>query len=324
MAIAPRICYYVRVQRSLTLSKLFSLLASQSGANGECVSELLADFLTKEIEAPVNIIGRGLLPVESKLEIIGKPKLGKSFLVLNIALDLVQGRNLFGAQYPNGMPVFPVTGKHRVLYIEKEIGQYSLRDRLKSMSTGLDLSNLDLFVTPRDSKMSFSIKQGAAIEAEIAEIRPKVVILDPWAKFHSLQENDNAEMSLILSRIDELIEKYHCAFIIVHHEGHSGEFPRSGLDAGRGATSIAGDMDSGIHFTRISSKSAKEPTFELDFDTRHGAPIENIRLKKLESGLFIYAGSAGEHEDDKVTQTALSDKEETDTATAIQKRSKKL
>lgn len=239
------------------------------------------------------IIGRGVLPQSSKLIIGGQPKRGKSFFATAIGLDLAQGRNLFGATYPNGSPVFPVFGKSRVLYIEKELGHFSMRERFKQMTQGMDVSNIDFFVKTRDADMRLDDKQTAKLQAEIESVQPQVVILDPYTNFHGYDENSNQEMSSIMRTLDRWQDNYKCSFIIVHHIGHQQkDFQRQGGDALRGASSIYGAVDSVILFKRISGPNIEEPVIQIEPEVKSGAPIENMRLKKLKSGLFVYTGPA--------------------------------
>jgi len=51
------------------------------------------------------LIGRGILPLQSKLILGGSAKVGKSYVVLNLGLALAEGAPIFDAKYPNGTPV---------------------------------------------------------------------------------------------------------------------------------------------------------------------------------------------------------------------------
>jgi RecA-family ATPase len=265
-------------------------------------SQFLFDFLNEKIKQPPSIIGRGVLPVQSKMVIGGRPKQGKSFFAINIALDLSRGRPLFGAKFPGGQDVFPVHQKHRVLYIEKEIGRYSLKERLLHMTQGMTIPEIEFFLIPRSSEIR--LDKGAnrdIVEAEIAALQPKVVILDPFSKFHGNDENSAQEMGTIMRVMDTWMERYGCSFIIVHHIGHQDpKFERKGGDALRGSTAIYGDIDTVILHKRMSAEHIVEPTVKLEFEIRHGEPLEPLMFRRRSSGIYEYLGDAPETKEERV------------------------
>lgn len=254
------------------------------------MSEQISDFLTKQFPAVDHIIGRGILPVKGKLIIGGAPKTGKSFFILNVAIDLAMGRPLFNAHYSSKQAVFPVYERNRVLYIEQEVGEIGLQTRLKSLLLDEPMTGVNLFIKSRDTNLRMDTEKGQeAIAEEIAAVKPDVVILDPLAKFHLVDENSSQHMGAMMRVGDGWIEKYGCAVIYVHHTGHQNpQNPKRGGDKLRGSTAIFADADSIIIVERQSASNIKEPVLQLNFELRRGEPLEAIYIKRRQSGLITY------------------------------------
>ncbi len=251
------------------------------------MAEQLLDFLSREKVKSPTIIGRGVLPVQGKLIIGGQPKRNKSFVALNMGLDLARGRNIFGAEYPNHTPVLPVQKSHRVLYIEQEIGEIGLDERLKGMCQSWEeLIELPFYIKSRDLNLKLDTQEGRdAIERELAAVRPEVVILDPLVEFHSMDENSSQEMGMVLRVTTDWQERYKLSVILIHHAGHPNwEHKREGGDLLRGSTAIYGAADTIMIVESKSELSAKEPLLKLSFELRRGEPILPAYVKRLIDG----------------------------------------
>lgn len=256
------------------------------------MAERLNDFLSREFPPISMVVGRGILPRKGKLFIGGAPKIGKSFLVLNMALDMAAGRPLFNAHYPSGKPVFPVYKQNRVLYMENEIGELKLQERFRNLvaANGLDAAELKLFIRSRDMRMRLDTDTGYEfIKGEIQEAKPDVVILDPLTQFHLSDENSSQEMSKVLRAADHFIEDFGVSIIYIHHTGHQNpEFPRSGGAKLRGSTAIFGAADAVMLIDRESAASSQQPYYKVTFDLRHDEPLEPMHLQKLSNGSIRY------------------------------------
>lgn len=254
------------------------------------MAELLVDFITREVEQLPQIIGRGVLPLKGKMVLGGDPKANKSYIALNIGLDLAQGKNIFSAMYKSGTPVLPVTRRHSVLYVEQEIGERGLRERLKPMVA--TPGDIPFYIKTRDMGMRMDTPQGrTAIQAEIEQCRPEVVILDPLAKFHLSDENSAQQMGAIMRVGDHWVENYNVAIVYIHHTSKENfEHVRRGGARLRGSSVIFADVDTFIEVSRKSAAHHKEPVIELGFEVRQAEPLHPIFIKRLSSGLCEYLG----------------------------------
>jgi RecA-family ATPase len=222
----------------------------------------------------------------------GAPKANKSFVGLNIALDMARGRNIFGAIGPDGQALLPVKKKFRVLYLEQEIGPDGLRHRLNGIVNGELDPAIEFFIKSKDMQMRLDMEEGRRlIEAEVAEVKPDVVIFDPLAKFHLLDENSAQHMGAIMRAGDRLIEKYGTALIYIHHTGKDNPDPdqaRRGGNRLRGSSAVFADVDTLVLVDRQGSASTKEPTIKLEFEVRQDEPLDNIYVRRTKTGVCEY------------------------------------
>jgi RecA-family ATPase len=265
------------------------------------LSQILREFLeTKFIPQPY-IIGRGILPVRGKAIIAGPPKANKSFFILNLMLDIAKGRNIFGAEYKSGAPLMPVDKAWRVLYLEQEMGEQGLLERLRgkedhpgliSEYSSEELAALDIHIKPRNTAMRLDTPDGRDyINSEIATVKPDVVFLDPMAKFHLSDENSSQDMGMVMRAADHLIEDHGCAIVLVHHVGKENiENPRRGGARLRGSSAIFGDIDTFIEIQRRSNEHHLEPVLEVTFELRRGEPIEPMFVQRLRDGSIKWMG----------------------------------
>lgn len=263
------------------------------------MAQLLLDFLSAETKARPNIIGRGILPVGGKAILGGAAKSNKSFVVLNAALCLAKGVNLFDAKYKNGTPVFPVAKQNTVLLMEQEIGADGLRKRIGGILGGeLERAICPFFIHSKDTSIRFDTPEGVmAIEKEIDETRPDVVIFDPLSKFHLLDENSAQDMGRVMRVGDYFIQKYGCAILYVHHTGlavYDKENQRRGGNRLRGSSAVFADVDTFIEVSRMGAAHTAEPLLTLSFELRQGEPIPPQHIQRMRNGTVVYKG---EHTD---------------------------
>ena len=257
------------------------------------MAESVSDFLKREIQPIPHIIGRGILPVRGKLIIGGEPKTNKSFLAMNIAWDLARGHNIFDAAYKSGVPLMPVVQPYRVLYIEQEVGESGMRERVRGLIGDTPCEEVPFFVKTRDMNLRLDTEKGReAIQREIEQCRPDVVIGDPMAKLHVSDENSNQAMGMILRVLDRWVETYGFSVILVHHTTKPlFDNPRKGGMKLRGASAIFGDADAVCDVVRLSASHHREPVLALSFELRRDAPLEEtIYVKRLKSGRVAYLG----------------------------------
>lgn len=256
------------------------------------MAKLLYEFLQEQSNPRPFLIGRGLLPVSGKVVLGGAPKANKSFIALNMGISLAKGEPIFKAMDSKGQPILPVSKKCRVLYFEQEIGEGGLRNRLNGILGGELDPAVEFFIKSRDMQMRLDTEDGRKlITKEVDEVRPDVIIFDPLAKFHLLDENSAQHMGAIMRAGDKLIEAFGTSIIYIHHtakESPDPEMARRGGSRLRGSSAVFADVDTLILVDRQGASNAKEPVIKLEFEIRQDEPLDNIYVRRTKSGVCEY------------------------------------
>jgi hypothetical protein len=172
-----------------------------------------------------------LFTVASNGWVAAEPKVGKSWIVLELAYALATGMPFLGR--------FAVKQPRRILYVQEEDSLDRVKRRLKRLIKG-DPTRLP----PPDAYFRYSIRQGFKLDnltwletlrLEIIKYDAEVIILDVFNRLHGSDENKQAEMTAILNNLTRMTNDYGCAFIIVHHNRK----PQQGNEA-RGNQRIRG------------------------------------------------------------------------------------
>ncbi|MBI5020550.1 MAG: AAA family ATPase [Ignavibacteriales bacterium] len=209
-------------------------------------------------KAPSPIIDDGILLDKTLLLVFGQPKAKKTFLCLNMGLAIAQGKSFAG---------FKIPGAQKVLFLSAEGGYYPIRDRIKTMVTDIKEEHRNNFKMCFNARLNLMVEEDLDLIVEhIDAYKPKVLIIDPFVRFHDNDENSASEMSKVLGNIRHLIEQYNLSIILVHHAGKDNT---RGL---RGSSAIVGEYDSSIHIANSGETSS------LSFDMRHVKTPEDRKI----------------------------------------------
>lgn len=163
-----------------------------------------------EIEYYINpyIMRKGLIG-------IGGTKFShKSFFAIQSALHLVSGVSPFLKG--------TITKKFKVLIIQQELTEYMFRKRIERMlASGLfgeiPPSSLAL-ITTTGKRIKINHDQGYdEIKRQIENAEPDVAFFDPFYTFHTLNQNLDKEMNMVMDRLATLKESYNMAVVFTHH-----------------------------------------------------------------------------------------------------------
>jgi RecA-family ATPase len=240
------------------------------------------ELLAKTFDHIPFIIDEGLLNEGGLLFVGGPPKAYKSFVLNSLCYHLATGTNLFGAcrrKSRTDRPAFNVQRKYRVLLIEQEIGDWSLKERLESIAYNVPLEQRDLlldnlFTHSCDRSLRLDQKEGAdKICKLIEECKPDILCLDPLIEFHHADENDTKAMAEVLRGVDYVRDRFNLAVIINHHAGKN---ERPGADALRGSNTIYGKGDTYL-MLKVHNRDAA--IIQVQPTLRRGIPIRYFLLK---------------------------------------------
>ncbi len=174
----------------------------------------------------------------------GEPKLGKSFLALDMAVSVASGAPC--------LRHYPVRQTGRVLVYPAEDALHVVRERLDGIceAAGVSLPLLDVLVITRPG-LRLDIKADReALRQTVDELRPRLLILDPLTRLHAVDENVSAEVSPILGYLRILQRTYETAVLVVHHARKGAGKLRQG-QALRGSSELHGFGDSNLYLHRV-------------------------------------------------------------------------
>lgn len=169
--------------------------------------------------------------------IAGLPETMKTWLSIDLAIECARG----GGMWLNRFPCHAA----RVLFIDQERFKGETQRRFRAVITAKNL-------TPKDLGGNLYIRCGTttrinldtsyqAFRKELADIRPDLVIVDSFATFHTVEENNRGEIQAVLEHIKQLRNEFGCTFIFIDHE-NKGAFHAKDQDEQPSAFRMAGSI----------------------------------------------------------------------------------
>ncbi len=178
----------------------------------------------------------GLLRRGEVMNIIAAPKVGKSWLVYNIALAVSCGESFLG--YKAQKPL-------RVLIVDNELHAEELTWRVGEVADALG-------VDPED-RLQFSLLRGSNVDIDALDSKLEdaggseydIIVIDAFYRIlpQGMSENDNAAMTVIYNKLDALARKNEASIINIHHSSKGNQGDKNVTDVGAGAGSISRAAD---------------------------------------------------------------------------------
>ncbi len=199
------------------------------------------DLLGKDFPAQRWVL-EGLI-VDDGLTMLGaKKKMGKTWMVLQIAQAVADGTSVLGRKASQGS----------VIYLCLEDGQRRLQGRLQKQRTkpGLPITYITRF-EPLDGK-GF-----AQLKALIQQRVPRLVIIDTLAAAKTAKTDENAagDMGDLLGDLRRLAQDTHCSILVVAHHGKA-SYGDPGNDI-RGSSAVGGAADVNIGLYKVEDSTAR-------------------------------------------------------------------
>jgi hypothetical protein len=171
--------------------------------------------------------------------IAGQPKLGKTWLALDLALSVATGTPC--------LDTYAVPEPGSVLVYLAEDPPEAVRQRLAGLCRhrGLDLDSIALHVITAASLRLDLEDDRLRLEEVVRRLRPRLLILDPLVRLHRLDENRSDEISELLSFLRALQRTHALAIVVVHHMRKGGA--RRGGQALRGSSDLHAWTDSALY-----------------------------------------------------------------------------
>jgi len=209
----------------------------------------------------------------------GAPKCYKSWFGLDMAVSVATGTHCLGR--------FAVKQPGPVLVFLAEDALPAVRARIQSLCVqrNLDIERLDLYViTASTLRLDIAVDQ-QRLNATLAYLNPRFLLLDPLVRLHRLDENSAADISKLLGFIRDMQRTYHTAIALVHHASkkHRAQ-PGQAL---RGSSDLHAFGDSNAYLTRrkkrivlsVEHRSAKSmDPLEMQLASRENGSATHLEI----------------------------------------------
>ncbi len=179
-----------------------------------------------------------IVPAGGLMNLYSQPKVGKSFLALGFALAVSNPDidNWAGQKVLKHGPV---------LYLQVDTPRNQWGERIeKIVNAGHDISRIafvDALLTPYPLDINVqAIKE--ALKADIAEIKPVLLVVDTLRESHDGDENDSKEMKRVITSIIECTKDTNTACLVVTHSRKDNGFDKKGKGGGAGKSEADDDI----------------------------------------------------------------------------------
>ncbi len=188
--------------------------------------ESAADLLSEPDPGPTPFLVEGLIVDAAVAAIQGPPKVGKTWLVLDLAVAVVTGRETLSFSVPDPGPV---------LVVLEESGRAALHRRLGQLARGNAIrpeALRDLHVAANKGVRLDEPEWAERIVDAANMIGARAIFLDPLARVKgaTVDENVQREIGPVLDALRDLRERTGAAVVFVHHTPHTGGHLRGSSD----------------------------------------------------------------------------------------------
>jgi RecA-family ATPase len=197
----------------------------------------------------------------------GEPKCGKSFLALDLAIAVAAGIPCLRR--------FAVSCPGRVLLYPAEDALHIVRRRLEGIcaATGVALPKLDVQVITAPSLRLDLDADRARLDETVAQLKPRLLVLDPFVRLHRIDENVSGDVAPLLAFLRDLQRRYAVAVMLVHHARKGAGAMRAG-QALRGSSEFHAWGDSNLYLRRDS-----DDRIVLTVEHRAAAAMSDVTLE---------------------------------------------
>ena len=224
------------------------------------VRDLIGTF--PELRKPVI---HGLLRQGETMNLISAPKMGKSWLVTDLALSISTGRDWLGQFHCE---------RGDVLILDNELHEETSANRIPKVANArgipIDAYADRVWVQNLRGCLQDVFTLGGYFQS-LTPGRFKVIILDAFYRFmpRDMDENDNGTMASLYNHIDRYADRLGCCFVLIHHTTKGNQSGKSITDVGAGAGSQSRATDTHM----ILRAHEEEDAVVLDAAVRSWPPV---------------------------------------------------
>jgi len=188
----------------------------------------------------------GIVRVGHKMLISGSSKAGKSFLLIELAIALSEGRKWLGFQCK----------KTKVFYVNLEIDEKSCGNRIDEIHLALGVEpkyEQDFVVwSLRGSSMPLD-KLAPKIIRKVANKGYEAIIIDPIYKVITGDENNASQMGAFTNLFDKISKETGCTIIYSHHHSKGAQGFKRAMDRASGSGVFARDPDAQLDMIQLET-----------------------------------------------------------------------
>lgn len=213
---------------------------------------------------PVYVV-EGLLRVPSLSIFFGAPESYKTMLLADMAACVAAGDIWLRAETDYDKQVQKGTIESSVMICDFDQGCYETHDRIEALARARGLTGDDdsfHYVSIPDPFLDASNKEHIrGLREKILEQDPdiKLLIIDNLRLVSGNIEENNAEMSVVMSNLRSLSDAIQAAVVVIHHQRKQKQFKGRPGDALRGHSSIEASLDLAV-LVEVTQKDVIELT----------------------------------------------------------------
>ena len=225
----------------------------------------------------------------------GEPKCCKSFLALDLAVAVASGTPC--------LRHFPVSRPGRVLLYAAEDALHIVRRRLEGICAAADVSlqELDVHVITYPTVRLDLPADRARLEQTVEQLKPRLLVLDPFVRLHRIDENASGEVAPLLAYLRELQRRHNLAVLVVHHAKKGAGRIRAG-QALRGSSEFHAWGDSNLYLRRLGN----ELTLTVEHRAAPSPPTVTLELTQRGEALSLEVQAPSTPE--VLTPTSIDDR----------------
>ncbi len=221
----------------------------------------------------INWLVKDLIPSESIGFLHGYGGLGKSWMALDLAIEIGRGGGAWLGHF------FAQGGK--VLYVDEESHGTLLRYRYQKLLKGKSL-------TPNQVDISFlslsglKLDQTASIDAFkglLVELQPTLIIVDAFVSIHSLNENSSQDMGKLRSIFKELITDCKTGLLFIDHDNKPGMVTKTAAQRQRGS----GEKDAVADYKIALSRNEDQELFVEHSKARYTNTVPPFKVEIVDT-----------------------------------------
>ena len=199
---------------------------------------------------PVEWLVEPLIAKGNRVVVYGEFGSMKSWLLLHLALHLAAGLPWLGK--------FPIAEARRVLYIDEEMNERTLRRRIQRLARGAGIGSsvLEFRAMSRVGVRFHELGGKALLSAlEKSQFDPDVIIVEAFRRVLVGSENDAEEVAAFWRNVEPILKAGKTLIISHHMRKPNAQGNNANRDRASGSTDILGGADDGFAVQRSSKDS---------------------------------------------------------------------